>query len=864
MKKIKTILITLVSLSFSASLLAINHNEKAVSFATDEQINIVPYPRANVDANFKVPYTYSEVNVKWDSVSTNNKHVRVIARAINDAGKEYVDLSSFNRLEFLVREGVNHEYFSPFLIDSDGDMYFFGTTDSNNYVAGTKCFNDAVTGYPNTKYDPITGAGDTVEGCNYSGIPVYTAEGKQDFVYYHFNINLSSEKAYSDWRSGLGLTPSSNFDVTKVVGCGFNMCKQSGNNQYDWDFGVVGIYGRKQDSNNNLLERKQIFSAEKSVITSSNSEMWVNGYDENGNSYIYIQNNADAGKCVVTVKKDIEGHSKSIDTPLNKVIKQGEYAIVDPKESESAWLYAYSPEYEKSSPMDLSNFDGWALHIKNKTNKEIPFSFYQIFVDGAKTQSESGNFYIYSSDGNIHENAKRIPANFDGWIYSLFESYNYNFIDNLDKAINETRMVIINPHLCGEVKFDLYSWQYQNNLKALTTAKNKAISEFDNVSIDDYREAEKTQVQTFLETAYARVCASLTASEIDSILEELHSIKTDADYQREAIQNEIDKAVNSLTNYVDTLKTNNTYRSEQLEELNSLLSEGISKIQVANSKEEIDGLLNEYIAKADAVLTALEYDKNVALEHINSVDLSLYYQEETDAIKELQQTALTSINNATTSEQIVTIIADFDTAIDAIETMEEKDAEELTAKKEEAKATLTEYLNALKAKNTYSEDNLAALNKILNDAIEDIDASNNAGDILSIVAFSKSQMDDVKSNEQIAKEELDKEKQSAKEELNRYYDSIDSSKLTEEQKTEIKNIYDAAIESIDKAESKESIKQIVDKAKTDISNLLNTPAPIDKKGGCGGYIQSQSMVIFVMLFVLAFIGLILRKSWARK
>lgn len=804
--------------------------------ASNDEIAIVNAPRFGQDANFKVATYYSSIRVQWDNVETNNKHVRVIARANTDEGSDVIDLSSYDRIEFLVKEGTNHEFFSPFLIDSDGDMFFFGTSNSNAYVAGSAWFNGAEIGCPNTQLDPITLGGLT--NCDYSGVPAYKAEGKEDFVYYHFSLSLKSEKAYTDWKEGLGLTPTSSFDFSKVKACGFNMCKQSGNNQYDWDFGVVAIYGRKQTDNQHLTERTELFNAAQGVITASNSTMWNDGRDANDCAYVYVRNNADPGKCNVTVEHNLVAYTKSVDMPVNNLCTSTTVFLSDVKASESAWLWAFAPSYEISGAMNLTGYDGWSMYIKNNSNYDMPIEFYQL--DSSRKQWISGSYHLYSAvEGTYTNENKVIPANFEGYVYSLFESYGEDFVANLSNVINETRVVLVNAENFADATWTISSWSYKKNVKVINDAKSEAISLFNNVLLDDYRETEKLQVAALLETAFVDICKAATEQEIKTVTDQLAAIKTDAQYKAEALGDEIAAANKEFEDYITALKQTNNYLSEQISELDDILSDGKADIATSIDMEMIAAKLAFWKVKADQVLTASEVAeqelidiKQDAVDEINSFDTSSYRSEEAGIIASLQQTAVEAVNAATSENEVNAALEHFYEEVAKLKNDAQLTEEEIAQNKDEARETLNSHYLELTNQNVYREAEATQLSNILSKALADIDAADNHADILLIVSSAQSSMDDVKTDAQYRAEEIALAIANAKQAATNYVNSLDLSLYSQNGKEAIQNILAGTLAEMDAATSEAELSGIYDQMISDIADVQtasqeNAPAQIN-------------------------------------
>ena len=189
------------------------------------------------------------------------------------------------------------------------------------------------------------------------------------------------------------------------------------------------------------------------------------------------------------------------------------------------------------------------------------------------------------------------------------------------------------------------------------------------------------------------------------------------------------EAKETLQNYANYLN----YSEENQNLIESIVEEYLGKIEAAET-EQINSVLAEALALIDAVPTMLDEAKAAAkseLESYRSEDL--YRDEEKAELREILAEAYADIDASANQSEIDAVVAQAKAAIDELKTAEQRDAEDLAAKKKAAKADI----NALAGKlemDRYSEDNQNVLTNLTYKVLEDIDKATSEAEIDEIVA----------------------------------------------------------------------------------------------------------------------------------
>ena len=169
---------------------------------------------------------------------------------------------------------------------------------------------------------------------------------------------------------------------------------------------------------------------------------------------------------------------------------------------------------------------------------------------------------------------------------------------------------------------------------------------------------------------------------------------------------------------------------------------------------------------------------------------------------------ITSINDATTVEQVYAILNQALEQLDAIPTI--LDAYKSNAKQE---------LNSYKSPELFRPEEVAELNSILSNAFARIDACNDTDSIDLIVIETKQAIDRLKTAAEYEAEELEAEKRVARAEVEVYVGLLEFERYSDENAAVIQQLALKARNDINAATSKEEIRQIVETFKQNIKDV---------------------------------------------
>ena len=254
---------------------------------------------------------------------------------------------------------------------------------------------------------------------------------------------------------------------------------------------------------------------------------------------------------------------------------------------------------------------------------------------------------------------------------------------------------------------------------------------------------------------------------------------------------------------------------------------------------------------------SLEVAKIEAKETLSSyANLDDYTEANQALIAGIVETYSSRIDNATSVEQVYSILEEALAEIDAISTI-------LDDYKKAAKAELTAY----KSPELFRQNEVNELNRILTQAFASIDNCNDTLSVDVIVANAKTQIDGLKTAAQYDAEELASFKRAAKAEIEAYVGLLELNRYSDENTALISQLAMKARSDVDNATSQEEVQRIVDtfkqaikEVKTNDGSTFDGEKYIEKgaKKGCGGSLIASSLIISVI--ALCGMALLLKKK----
>ena len=183
------------------------------------------------------------------------------------------------------------------------------------------------------------------------------------------------------------------------------------------------------------------------------------------------------------------------------------------------------------------------------------------------------------------------------------------------------------------------------------------------------------------------------------------------------------------------------------------------------------------------------------------------------------------------------------------------------------KAQIIDDLAHYRLPSDYRESEQLELTQILDNAYAEINAAKDVDSVDSIAFKAKDNIDALKTKEQRDAEDLLEAKKAAYNEVNEFSGFIQLDRYTEENANElIRLTYAVVDEGIKNATSIEELNNVVNTYKTAVKNIQTKDGTVfdgrsyvvPGSGGCGGSIETVSMLSFVALFTAALL-IIVRK-----
>lgn len=317
-----------------------------------------------------------------------------------------------------------------------------------------------------------------------------------------------------------------------------------------------------------------------------------------------------------------------------------------------------------------------------------------------------------------------------------------------------------------------------------------------------------------------------------------------ASYRATVANWELEKYKDDANAELNNYKNEEDYLEADWQEIQGLINSGVSEINAATNKQGVDDALSASKALIDAVpnkeARELAASKLEATTELNAIDTSIYREEEKAEVESIISTATTNINNATSKEDVATLLANAKAAIALIKTAAQYEEEEAFINaKEAAKKEIEDYATS-KGESNYSTRGWAEIQSYVDTGKQSIDSDNcnTQAKINQIVSNVKSLIDTVPTKDV---EELEAAKNNAINDLREYYNNIDASKYTQENVNKLASIKDDGERAIEAATSIEAVNSALADAKAKLDAVEKvSPA---KSNSCGGNIMATSLIL---------------------
>lgn len=237
------------------------------------------------------------------------------------------------------------------------------------------------------------------------------------------------------------------------------------------------------------------------------------------------------------------------------------------------------------------------------------------------------------------------------------------------------------------------------------------------------------------------------------------------------------------------------------------------------------------------------------------VDLEAYSEANKAVLEGIISSYIDQIDAATTVAAIDQLVEDAIAAIDVVPTI-------LLEYKNAAKTALNNY----KSPSIYREAEQKQLAKILSDAYQRIDASNDKSAVDYIVLTTKQAIDQLKTADEYYAEELQSKQRSAKAEIEAFIGRVELNRYSEENAALIQQLALKARKDVDAATTLEEIDKIVSEFKQAVINVATADGSVfdgekysKKKKGCGGEVITMAVTVPAISVAALAILLVIRK-----
>ena len=156
--------------------------------------------------------------------------------------------------------------------------------------------------------------------------------------------------------------------------------------------------------------------------------------------------------------------------------------------------------------------------------------------------------------------------------------------EEVDSVLNETKTKIL---------------RFKTILNTLKASAVSEIREYKKDQLNEYRDEEKREIENLKSEAILNISNALTEEEILAIViqykADVDALKTDAEYDYEELEEARRNGIQSIQNHYASLNLKN-YSNKKREQLNNETLEAISNLKNADSIQEIDEIVKQYIS----------------------------------------------------------------------------------------------------------------------------------------------------------------------------------------------------------------------------------------------------------------------------
>ena len=464
----------------------------------------------------------------------------------------------------------------------------------------------------------------------------------------------------------------------------------------------------------------------------------------------------------------------------------GEMRVMTASSSTAVYLTTASGE-----PLPINSWEYRFLFLGN-SGIGITLNGEQVVTNDIK--SPDGNMYV-AFNGKVAE---------EGAVLKIGGTFR-----NLDTAA---------AYVIAESEFVYVDSVWKNRIDLVKEDAYKALEEYKaNFAQDNYYEAEWNSFDTIIEEGKANIGAATTNEEVETALADAKA-KMDNVVTKEESDAIFESLKVSAKEELAVYKNEADYRAADWTAIQGILAQANTAIDASESVTAINEAVDSAKTAMDEVKTNAQWEADEAVVANAKAELAAYkneanyYEAEWTAIQAIINAANADMDNAIGNETTISeIVATAKTAIDAVKTMEQVDAD--VAVVTAAKAELAAYKNEA----DYYEAEWTAIQEFINKANADIDnAIGNEDKIADIVESAKVDIDDVKTAKEVAKDEV-----------RTYYNALDHDLYSEEAETEISGYVSSVMQAIENATTNAELDAAIAQFKLNVEAVEKIQPPVD-------------------------------------
>ncbi len=409
--------------------------------------------------------------------------------------------------------------------------------------------------------------------------------------------------------------------------------------------------------------------------------------------------------------------------------------------------------------------------------------------------------------------------------YSNLNSFYKNYLANYSKFLDAKLNL-------DTLKGELITVEIMNERYILKLSLNKF---YNSLNKEDYIEESWNNITNLYNNAIESLMYDANYKDIEKIYSNCkNDILEVTSITQEHFENMKKENINNFEKYYKTLKIEN-YSSVNWQNINDTFNKYIKYMEDTYSIEEINQVYSNGISALSSILTIQE---EKAIEHNNiinkkltdlyysyvTIDINSYNDNNKQLIEKMYYEAFDDIKNAVNESEMSEIISNYKAQVRQLLTLEQERIILLNKDKKIGKQELANFYKSLNIAQ-YDSNNRTYINKIINEAYNQIELANSNNEILNIINDAKANIDTLSTLDEQALDYLSTIINDAQIVIEKYLESLNQEEYSSENwniilaiadtyKNEIKNMINILSTSSDDVNKK------IDNFKEEISHVL--------------------------------------------